>query len=550
MTANLRFGAGYATPRPDTVLRLRRVRRHRRRGRDVQRRRRLPQDARGHDVPVVHGDARRAAHDARPRQRAAARNDRPAGRGRARRPGRLRDARPVPRMPRLQGRVSRSAWTWRASRASSSPATGSATARRSRRGRSATRAALARLRQRLRAALELVARQRAGAGDLTERLLGIDRRRRLPAFQRRTFDRRAGAAGAARRAAPTAVALRRHVHELLRPRDRHGGARGAGRGRRAGGAGAATAAAAGRRSRRGCSTTRRRSPRRNADRLYDDGRRRAPDRLLRAELPVGGARGRARTARAARRGARPRWWPAPACCSRSTSPRSAGARCRSRPARPACCFTATATSDRWGSCRRRKRCCRGSRASTVVDAEAGCCGMAGSFGYGRDHYEVSRAIGERRLFPAVRARGEGTVVVAAGTSCRHQIHDFTGAEAVHPAVLLRSLLLGRVPYMNLAWLSLGALVRRDDRELRVRDERRRPRAGAGVAGRRLRRRPRPQRRARRLSGAALSHARRRHADVHAGAVERHARPRGARGRPRLSRQRRLDSGDVLRAGVR
>jgi Fe-S oxidoreductase len=66
--------------------------------------------------------------------------------------------------------------------------------------------------------------------------------------------------------------------------------------------------------------------------------------------------------------------------------------------------------------------------------------MAGSFGYGRDHYEVSKAIGERRLFPAVRARDENTVVVAAGTSCRHQIHDFTGAEAVHPAVLLRSLL--------------------------------------------------------------------------------------------------------------
>ena len=78
--------------------------------------------------------------------------------------------------------------------------------------------------------------------------------------------------------------------------------------------------------------------------------------------------------------------------------------------------------------------------TSVVDAEAGCCGMAGSFGYGRDHYEVSKAIGERRLFPAVRARDANTVVVAAGTSCRHQIHDFTGAEAVHPAVLLGSLL--------------------------------------------------------------------------------------------------------------
>ena len=77
---------------------------------------------------------------------------------------------------------------------------------------------------------------------------------------------------------------------------------------------------------------------------------------------------------------------------------------------------------------------------TVVDTEAGCCGMAGSFGYGRDHYDVSKAIGERRLFPTVRSRAAGTVVVAAGTSCRHQIHDFTGVEAVHPAVLLRSLL--------------------------------------------------------------------------------------------------------------
>jgi Fe-S oxidoreductase len=68
--------------------------------------------------------------------------------------------------------------------------------------------------------------------------------------------------------------------------------------------------------------------------------------------------------------------------------------------------------------------------------------MAGSFGYARDHYEVSRAIGERRLFPAVRNRPAGTVVVAAGTSCRHQIRDFTGEQPVHPAVLLRSLLRG------------------------------------------------------------------------------------------------------------
>lgn len=78
--------------------------------------------------------------------------------------------------------------------------------------------------------------------------------------------------------------------------------------------------------------------------------------------------------------------------------------------------------------------------AAVTDAEAGCCGMAGSFGYEKKHYEVSRAIGERRLFPQVRGKDAGTVVVAAGTSCRHQICDFTGEQAVHPAVLLRTLL--------------------------------------------------------------------------------------------------------------
>jgi FAD/FMN-containing dehydrogenase/Fe-S oxidoreductase len=77
---------------------------------------------------------------------------------------------------------------------------------------------------------------------------------------------------------------------------------------------------------------------------------------------------------------------------------------------------------------------------SVVDLDAGCCGMAGSFGYERDHYDVSRAIGERRLFPAVRARPAGAIVVAAGFSCRHQIEHFTGVEALHPAFVLRSAL--------------------------------------------------------------------------------------------------------------
>jgi FAD/FMN-containing dehydrogenase/Fe-S oxidoreductase len=79
--------------------------------------------------------------------------------------------------------------------------------------------------------------------------------------------------------------------------------------------------------------------------------------------------------------------------------------------------------------------------ATVVDLNAGCCGMAGSFGYARDHFDVSRAIGERRLLPAARTLKSGSVLVASGVSCRHQIADFTGARALHAAELLHSLTL-------------------------------------------------------------------------------------------------------------
>jgi len=76
----------------------------------------------------------------------------------------------------------------------------------------------------------------------------------------------------------------------------------------------------------------------------------------------------------------------------------------------------------------------------VIDLDAGCCGMAGSFGYEVEHYEISRLVGEQRLLPAVRQAGPEDVIVAPGFSCRLQIQHFTGREAVHPAVLLRSLL--------------------------------------------------------------------------------------------------------------
>jgi Fe-S oxidoreductase len=78
--------------------------------------------------------------------------------------------------------------------------------------------------------------------------------------------------------------------------------------------------------------------------------------------------------------------------------------------------------------------------ATVVDLDAGCCGMAGSFGYTREHFDVSRTIAERRLLPAVRQMPPDAVLVASGMSCRHQVADFTGVRALHAAELLGSLL--------------------------------------------------------------------------------------------------------------
>ncbi|MBT8400075.1 MAG: FAD-binding protein [Rhodothermia bacterium] len=72
----------------------------------------------------------------------------------------------------------------------------------------------------------------------------------------------------------------------------------------------------------------------------------------------------------------------------------------------------------------------------VVDS--GCCGMAGAFGYEKEHLSISHAMAERRLAPAVRALPENGVVVAAGTSCRAQILDLTGKVALHPAQAARN----------------------------------------------------------------------------------------------------------------
>ncbi|PWL31689.1 FAD-binding and (Fe-S)-binding domain-containing protein [uncultured Roseivirga sp.] len=67
---------------------------------------------------------------------------------------------------------------------------------------------------------------------------------------------------------------------------------------------------------------------------------------------------------------------------------------------------------------------------------SGCCGMAGSFGYEKEHYELSMQIGELVLFPTVRKQPEDVVIAASGTSCRHQIKDGTGRKALHVVEIL------------------------------------------------------------------------------------------------------------------
>jgi FAD/FMN-containing dehydrogenase/Fe-S oxidoreductase len=78
--------------------------------------------------------------------------------------------------------------------------------------------------------------------------------------------------------------------------------------------------------------------------------------------------------------------------------------------------------------------------SSVTIYNSGCCGMAGSFGYEKEHYEISMQMGEDTLFPKIRATESTTEIAAAGTSCRHQIFDGTNRKAMHPVTILKSCL--------------------------------------------------------------------------------------------------------------
>jgi Fe-S oxidoreductase len=73
---------------------------------------------------------------------------------------------------------------------------------------------------------------------------------------------------------------------------------------------------------------------------------------------------------------------------------------------------------------------------SVREIRSGCCGMAGSFGYEKEHYELSNKIGELVLFPEIRNAAAEVIISAPGTSCRHHISDGTGKVALHPAEVL------------------------------------------------------------------------------------------------------------------
>lgn len=77
----------------------------------------------------------------------------------------------------------------------------------------------------------------------------------------------------------------------------------------------------------------------------------------------------------------------------------------------------------------------------VDEIPSGCCGMAGSFGYEKEHYDLSMSVGELVLFPAIRKMAAKEIIAAPGTSCRHQIHDGVQKEALHPVEILLDALI-------------------------------------------------------------------------------------------------------------
>jgi FAD/FMN-containing dehydrogenase/Fe-S oxidoreductase len=86
--------------------------------------------------------------------------------------------------------------------------------------------------------------------------------------------------------------------------------------------------------------------------------------------------------------------------------------------------------------------------SVVVEVDGGCCGMAGSFGFEAEHYDLSMRIGGMRLFPAVNSEDARTLVAATGVSCRQQIEHGTGRRALHPVEYIRAAVLQTRPVVG------------------------------------------------------------------------------------------------------
>ena len=80
----------------------------------------------------------------------------------------------------------------------------------------------------------------------------------------------------------------------------------------------------------------------------------------------------------------------------------------------------------------------------VTEVDSSCCGMAGAFGYEKEHFEISQQVGEMSLLPAVRAADAGTLIVAPGTSCRQQIEQLAGRHPLHPVQVIDALMNGGI----------------------------------------------------------------------------------------------------------
>ena len=76
----------------------------------------------------------------------------------------------------------------------------------------------------------------------------------------------------------------------------------------------------------------------------------------------------------------------------------------------------------------------------VEEVDSGCCGMAGSFGYEKEHYDISMRMAERKLLPTIREQDKETIIAASGFSCRHQVKHGADSTALHPVEILHNAL--------------------------------------------------------------------------------------------------------------